>query len=51
MLCYRDMLAWVWRYRIRLVRDIKDVAIYLLRKVLRPFMGSRARAATGGRSA
>lgn len=51
MLCYGDMLAWFWRYRIRLMCDIKDVAIHLLRKILRPFMGSRARAATGGRSA
>lgn len=51
MLCYGDMLAWFWRYRIRLMRDVKDVAIYLLRRVWRPATGSRARAAVDGHKA
>jgi glycosyltransferase involved in cell wall biosynthesis len=51
MLCYADMLAWFWRYRVRLMRDIKDVAFHLLRSILRPSADSRARAATGGHSA
>jgi glycosyltransferase involved in cell wall biosynthesis len=50
MLCYKDMLAWFWRYRGRLRRDIQDVAIYLLRRIF-PSTASRTRAATGGHSA
>ena len=50
MLCYKDMLAWFWRYRGRLRRDIQDVAFYLLRRVF-PSTASRTRAATGGHSA
>ena len=44
MLCYKDMLAWLWRYRGRLRRDIQDVAFYLLRRIF-PSTASRTRAA------
>jgi len=51
LLCYQDLLSWLWRYRGRLTSDIKSVISYVLRRILHISVGSRARAVTGGHGA
>lgn len=51
ILCYRDMLGWSWRYRGRLIGDVKSVISYFLRRIRRISAGSRTPAATGGHTA
>ena len=49
--CYREMLHWLRLYWRRMVRDVKEVLIYLMRRSLDGAGSGRRSAAAGGGSA